>query len=180
MVHDSHSAFAECFIRDQHRVYRYILTLVPVRSDAEELFQQTSLTLWKQWDQYDASRPFVPWACGIAHNHIRNFLRTHKEDRRVYLSEDLMQQVAAARLACEDTLDQRRAALDDCLDKLDASQRRLLQRCYESDQPLGDIAAQRGQTPNALYKTLRRLRRALHDCINRALALETGASGGAR
>lgn len=174
-THDPHSAFAERFIRDQHRIYRYILTLVPVRADAEELFQQTSLTLWKQWERFDPTRPFVPWACAIAHNHIRNHLRTRKDHRRVYLSDELMQQVAATRLACEDHLDRRRAALDGCLDKLDAAQRRLLEACYESDQPLNAIAQRRGQTANALYKTLRRIRRALHECIERALAQEGGA-----
>lgn len=171
-----HALFVERYVRDQNRVYRYILTLVPNRTEAEELFQQTSLTLWQLWREYDAARPFVPWACAIAHNHIRNFFRTYKGDRNIHLSDKVMDQVAAVRLASEDELEDRRAALTHCISKLDEAQRRLLERCYEASEPIAHVAEQSGMSANALYKLLGRIRRALHECINRTLDAREGSA----
>src|SRR3954451_13479307 len=112
-----HDQFVERFVRSQDRIYAYVVTLLPNRADAEEVFQQTCLALWKKWDQFDPARDFVAWACGMAHYEVRNFLR--RPDRgRVYLSEDALSEVAEARLDAHDALEDRRRALQKCLDGL--------------------------------------------------------------
>ncbi len=168
-----HEQFVERFVRSQDRIYAYVGMLLPNRTDAEEVFQQTSLVLWKKWQQFDASRDFVTWACGIAHNEVRNFLRKHHKDSgRVCLSEEVLATVAQARLELHDVLDARRQALRHCLDRLEPDNRDLLERCYAGKDSIKTIAQGRGQPPNAVYMVLKRLRRALFDCINRTLAAE--------
>jgi RNA polymerase sigma-70 factor (ECF subfamily) len=167
-----HDQFVERFVRSQDRIYAYVATLLPNRTDAEEVFQQTSLVLWKKWQQFDPSRDFVAWACGIAHHEVRNFLRKHKDKGRVFLSEDVLAQVAQARLEAHDVLEARRQALLRCLDRLEPGNRALLERCYAGKDSIKAIAEGLGQRPNVLYMTLKRLRRALFDCINRTLAAE--------
>ena len=54
-----HDQFVERFVRSQDRIYAYVVTLLPNRADAEEVFQQTSLALWKKWRQFDPGRDFV-------------------------------------------------------------------------------------------------------------------------
>jgi RNA polymerase sigma-70 factor (ECF subfamily) len=163
-----HEEFGELFVRNQNRIYRYICSVIPNRADAEELFQQTNLTLWKTWDRYDPSREFVPWACGIAHNHIRNFLRK-KQHKQVVLSQEIIEQLTHTRMENDELLEQRKQALAGCLKKLSPPQRDLIARCYASDQTIKQAAKTSGQTPNAIYKRLRRIRAALHDCISRSL-----------
>jgi RNA polymerase sigma-70 factor (ECF subfamily) len=165
-----HEQFVERFIRSQDRIYAYVVTMLPNRADAEEVFQQTSLLLWKKWQQFDAERDFVAWACGMAHHEVQNFLRKHGRRGRVYLSDDVLAEVAQTRLDLHDTLEVRRQALVQCLEKLGETQRSVLERCYAGTQSIKTIAAELGQTPNALYMTLKRLRRALFDCVNRAVA----------
>ena len=80
-------------VRNQQRVFAYIVSLVPNRADAEELFQQTCLTLWEHWERYDMSLDFVPWACGIAHNHVRNFLRK-RQNSQTQLDADVLEMLA--------------------------------------------------------------------------------------
>jgi DNA-directed RNA polymerase specialized sigma24 family protein len=75
---DAKRSFAERFLCDQHRLYGYIATLVPSRADAEDIFQETSLLLWEKWCEFDQDRDLMPWACGIAHNVVRNFWRTRQ------------------------------------------------------------------------------------------------------
>jgi len=163
-----HDQFVELYVRNQNRVYRYVVTLVPNRADAEELFQQTNLTLWKLWDRYDPGRDFVRWACGIAHNHIRNFFRK-RENKQVLLSEEIIGQLAQQRLEMEDLLEQRRVALTGCLEKLPERQRSLVERCYGGGQTIKAVAESDGRTPNVVYKLLRRIRALLYDCITEAL-----------
>jgi len=167
-----HDQFVERFVRSQDRIYAYLATLLPNRTDAEEVFQQTSLVLWKKWQQFDPSRDFVAWACGIAHHEVRNFLRKQKDKGRIYLGEDVLAEVAQVRLDLSEVLEARRQALRHCLDQMDQAPRELLEQCYAGKDSIKTIAEGLGQRPNALYMTLKRLRRALFDCINRTLATE--------
>src|SRR5262249_43093597 len=125
-----HDRFVELFVRSQGRIYAYVATLLPNRDDAEEVFQQTSLVLWKKWQQFDPSRDFVRWACGMAHHEVRNFWRKQAPRGRVYLSEDVLAEVAGVRLDLHDVLEARRHALRRCLDRLGKNKRELLERCY--------------------------------------------------
>jgi RNA polymerase sigma-70 factor (ECF subfamily) len=165
-----HAQFAELFVRNQNRVYRYIVSLIPDRAQAEDLFQQTSLTLWETWERYDAQLDFVRWACGIAHNHVRNHFR--KRQGPLALSDDVLDRLGRRRLEQDDVLEDRRRLLASCLAELDGRHRGLIDRAYGGGGTMEDLARQEGQTPNALYKLLRRLRSALHDCVSRKLALE--------
>jgi RNA polymerase sigma-70 factor, ECF subfamily len=167
-----HDQFVERFVRSQDRIYAYVAMLLPNRADAEEVFQQTSLVLWKKWQQFDLNRDFVAWACGMAHHEVRNFLRKQKDRGRVYLSEEVLAHVAQVRLDSHDVLEARRHALLYCLDRLGQGKRELLERCYAGKDSIKTIAENLGQRPNVLYMTLKRLRRALFDCINRTLAAE--------
>jgi RNA polymerase sigma-70 factor (ECF subfamily) len=167
-----HDQFVERFVRSQDRIYAYVATLLPNRADAEEVFQQTSLVLWKKWQQFDASRDFVRWACGIAHYEVSAFRRKHADRKRVYLRDEVLAQVAQVRLESLDLLEARRLALRQCLDQLKPRSRQLLERCYAGKDSIKRIAADLGRRPNVLYMILKRLRRALFECINRTLAAE--------
>lgn len=185
MERQRHDRFAGLFVRNQNRVYRYLLTLVPNRSDAEELFQQTNLTLWETWERFEpqvteagetisaqaAEDQFVRWACGIAHNHVRNFVRK-KQTHQLLVDESVLEHLGEWRLANEDLLEHRRQALGGCLEKLPAAWRTLVERIYAGADTVQGAAAASQQTPNAVYKTLNRIRSALYDCINRQLAAE--------
>jgi RNA polymerase sigma-70 factor (ECF subfamily) len=167
-----HDQFVERFVRFQGRIYAYVVTLLPNRADAEEVFQQTSLILWKKWQQFDPNGDFLRWACGVAHHEVQNFLRKHNLRGQVYLSEEVLADVAQVRLDQHDLLEARRRALRSCLDRLKQSRRELLERCYAGTDSIKTIAENLGQSPNMLYMTLKRLRRALFDCISRTLAAE--------
>ena len=167
-----HDQFVERFVRSQDRIYAYVATLLPNRADAEEVFQQISLLLWKKWQQFDPDRDFVAWACGMVHHEVRNFLRKHRDRGRVYLSEDVLAEVGHVRLELHDVLESRRQALQRCLDQLGSQNRSLLERCYAGQNSIKDVAADLGKRPNMVYMMLKRLRRILFDCINRTMNAE--------
>lgn len=169
----AHQSFAELFINAQGRIYRYILTLVPNAADAEDIFQQTSLTLWEKWDQFDSSSPFMPWACGIARNHIRNHIRKlMRQGKPVALSEKLIDRISDIRIESDSILENRRGALADCLDRLSQKHRQLLNQRYDAGESIESVADSFGLSVEATYKAIQRIRHSLFDCINGANAQE--------
>jgi RNA polymerase sigma-70 factor, ECF subfamily len=159
-----HERFARTFLQYQGRVYGQIVTLLPNRHDAEDVFQQTSLILWKKWDQFEPDQDFLAWACGVARNEVRNFLR-HRGRDRVVLSDKLMNDLADLRLQEQPLLEERRSLLARCMKKLSFLARELIERCYQGEESIGAIARQFRTTPNALYLRLRRIRRELMECV---------------
>ena len=81
MASSSTNRFNEVFLRHQGGVFAYVLTLVPDRNDAEDVYQQTCLALLEKQAEYDPQREFFPWACGFAFNEVRRFRRAHGRER---------------------------------------------------------------------------------------------------
>ncbi|MCS6852839.1 MAG: sigma-70 family RNA polymerase sigma factor [Gemmataceae bacterium] len=158
------------FLAHQHRIYRFILSLVPRWSDAEDLFQQTCLTIWQKVGEFDRERDFVRWACGIAHNHVRNFLR--QDRRRPVLDDEVLEQLADRRLQEGGYFDDLHRALAECVQGLPAAQRQLVEDCYGSGLTIREVARRQRRTPNVVYKLLRQVRQALYECVTRRVAWE--------
>src|SRR3954470_18998801 len=69
----------------QAEILRYILALVPEVNEAQEILQETAVALWRKFDQYDLSEPFVPLACRFAFNHVLKH-RARKSRQARFLS----------------------------------------------------------------------------------------------
>ena len=49
---DHDPSFVALFVKNQRRIYGYILTLVPDCNEADDLFQQTSMVLWEKSGEF--------------------------------------------------------------------------------------------------------------------------------
>ena len=169
-VQASQGDFVAQLIRHQRRIYAFIGSLVHHQADVEDLHQQTCLILWKKHAQFDASREFFPWACGIAKHEVFNWLRKRDQRGRVYLSEQILAEIAEEHLRTEAEGDARRLMLDNCLAKLHDRQRTLLRLCYEGNDSIKNIAAGMRISQGALTMRLQRIKQAVLKCIQAALA----------
>ena len=164
--------FIEHFVPCQSRLYRFIAMLVANRADAEDLFQKTALTSWHVRGSFDRQREFFPWLCGIARNHVRHYYSSQRT-AVVRLDPEVIDQLAQKQIE-EDTLERKRQhILTRCMEKLPARQKDLVEEYYGIQQTIKAFAESRGQTPDAVYKTLQRIRAALFDCIQRNMAEAT-------
>src|SRR5262245_65327562 len=110
--------FAEHLHQDQTRLYGYIHSLVRDLNDADDLFQQTTLILWKKFGEFNRRASFFAWACGIARLEVANFLRSRGR-QRLYFSDDLsLLLVEAQAEMVSEEMDDRRGALARCVEKL--------------------------------------------------------------
>lgn len=161
-----HQRFTELFLTHQNRIYRFICAMVPNGTDVDEIFQQTSLTLWEKWESFDLDREFLPWAFGFARNHACNYVRKQvRRGEKVSLSPELMATLAAEYESRSDELQVRRQALRGCLAKLREDQRRLLEARYNCAASMESVAADAGMSVAAAYKAISRIRKSLRGCV---------------
>lgn len=168
---DPHRTFLDLYTTHQRQLYAYIVTLTPNRTDAEEIFSQTTLVLWEKWSTFDPTRNFLSWACGVARFEVLKY-RDKPERRWAGLDEHVIALISADRDRLQDTLDRRGKILIRCMERLRDWQRKLLETCYAGTTSIAEIARQFGKTPNAMSSRLRRIRQSLHDCVDRTLQSE--------
>ena len=156
--------FLPLWTQHQRRIYAYIYTLIPNRSDAEDLLQETSITLWEKFEEFEPGTDFVAWACQVAYWKIRNARRKYARSPIIH-DDDLLQALSEKAIATRHELDRRHEALSHCLEKLTDRDRALVMSRYESDATVKDVAQRTGRTVEAAYKALSRIRQSLLDCV---------------
>ncbi len=166
-------AFLKEFALHHDRLFAYLFSLLPHRPDAEDVFQRASLILWQKFDQWEPGSDFLAWACGVAFYEARNFIRVASRDR-LRFGETLLETLAKERTATLKRRDERVAALQECLQKLDQGERELLQRAYVDEESIRELARRDGRAAQTLYNRLNLVRKRLLQCAD----LRTGLEGG--
>lgn len=169
-----HDDFLRLLLKSEREVLRYVMVIVPQVADAQEIFQETAIALWKQIDKYDPSKPFTPWACRFAANKAKEHLRRTGRWNG-FLNEDIASVLLARREELAPDLDQRVVPLRDCLGELPKSNRVLIEKYYFHQSSVEKAASEVGRSITATYKALQRIRTALMECINGKLT-SPGAS----
>ncbi|HVE39283.1 MAG TPA: sigma-70 family RNA polymerase sigma factor [Planctomycetota bacterium] len=158
-------AFLKEFASQHDRLFAYLFSLLPHRPDAEDVFQRTSLVLWQKFDQWEPGSDFLAWACSVAFYEARNFIRVASRDR-LRFGEALLESLAKERAASLRRRDDRVAALQECLKKLDHAERELLQRAYVDQESIRELARRDGQAAQTLYNRLNLIRKRLLLCVD--------------
>ncbi len=165
-------AFARLFAKHDRWLFSYLVTLLSSPAHAEEVFQEVCVVLWREHETFELGTDFVKWVAVVAHNQVRKFRRQHR--RNLYqLSDEACERIAAATIERANLFEFRRDALRDCLGKLSPEDRQLIQLCYDdSTLSIKSTANRMGRPVNTVYKALNRIRRVLHECIDRSLTRE--------
>ena len=166
----NHERIVGLLVRHQEQLYRYIFALLPDATEAWDVLQEASMAIVRKADDYDADRPFLPWAYRFAL--LTTFDWKRKQKKTISLSDELLEQLATEGAQQEDELIARLAALDHCLQKLPLKQRDLVRMRYDSDETMEKIARLQEVSLRTLYRRLDSIREWLHDCINGRLATE--------
>ena len=170
---DTSTAFARLLTDSQAKLYAFVFAQVPDAHQANDVFQETNRVLWEQAASFDHAREFLPWAFAVARNQIRAARQKARRDRLAF-DDDTVARIADRMSTRAQALDERQLALAQCLQRLSAKQRSLLERRYGRDESVHEIATRLEQSANAVAVTLFRLRKTLSACIRGAMS--TGAT----
>lgn len=161
--------FAQLLSRCERELFSYILALVWNVQDAEDLYQQTAMTLWTKFQNYEPRTDFSHWAFATARLLTSNFQRTRRRYAK-FLTPDLAATLAErqARLP-KNEIDSLPDSLAECMDRLGQRDRQLVELCYGEEQTTQQIAESLGRPVPSIYNSLSRIRHSLFDCIRRAV-----------
>ena len=149
---------------NQDDLFRYVFSLLPHNEDARDVLQEALMAITDKFDEYDSSRPFLPWACKFAYNKVLQHRDQNPRRVRFFVTE-VLELLAVDRDAQAHVLQSRLAALDDCMDKLPPADRALLRGRYFAKRPFNDLGVQFRQSQRTLLRNLQRLRRWLNECV---------------
>ena len=164
--------FVQLMTESQSRLYAYILAILPDSAAARDVLSETNMKLWRKWTEFDAERDFATWAFKFAYFEVLSYQKRSRSDRHIFDGE-LLSDLADNAAFASRNVNEKLAAMENCIEKLPATDRQLVTMRYQSQMAVLDIAERRGKTPNAISHALFRIRTVLADCIQRTLGLET-------
>jgi RNA polymerase sigma-70 factor, ECF subfamily len=164
-------SFVELMTRNQLRLRSFILTLVRDAPAADDVFQESSLVMWRKRQDFDFSKDFFRWACGVALLEVLQYRRKADTDRLLF-DEDLVQALAVDYVEHVEVWDLQRSALRGCIQKLSSNDKWLLDARYLSGLKTAQIAQQLSRPLSTVYSSLSRIREALFRCVHTTIAQE--------
>src|SRR5690606_24419742 len=136
-----------------------------------DVFQETCIALWANFEQFEQGTNFGAWASRVAHHRSLNFLRS-KRRGKMQFSDSLLSQLIDVPVEPYELHELRLAALATCRQQLSAADQELLVACYGSGAKIQDIAREIKRPSQSVYNSLARIRRALHHCVEKRLSRE--------
>jgi RNA polymerase sigma-70 factor (ECF subfamily) len=161
-------AFVQLLLRERVRILAIAVAITGDPHTAEDVFQQVVTAALQAKSAFREKEHVLAWALRTARHRALNAAR----DRRftvlppevLDLLEGSWDDPAGAPLS--DTA----AALANCMKRLSASARRLLQFRYDEGLTAAAISDRTGRTPDAIYQNLARIHRALRECVEQSLS----------
>ncbi len=167
-------AVQRLFLQHSARLRAFLHALVLDRGAAEDLFQETFLTVTRKAEEFHSDGDFLAWARGIARLNVLEYFRKNSRQPRL-IGEDMLEALAVAAGDSDDTWEERRSALAGCIQELAPRARQILEMRYaETPVSSPEIARRLAWTVGAVHVALTRARKFLRECTRRRLAAGEG------
>jgi RNA polymerase sigma-70 factor, ECF subfamily len=144
----------------------FLRALVRDRHLADDVVQETFLTVLRKAGDFEPGTNFPRWACSVARLKVMEAHRREK-GRLVFLSDEAIEALAGS--VEGPVTDVRTEVLESCIAELPPSMQRAIELRYLGEHKPGEIARITGWTAEAVYVGLSRARSLLRDCVARKL-----------
>ena len=82
---DRSEEFISLFAANQRRIYGFVATMVPRASDVDDVFQEVSMNLWRNFDEFESGTNFAAWAFSFARFGVLKYYdKQSRSDRFVF------------------------------------------------------------------------------------------------
>ena len=151
------------FVRHENLIRAFVRSLQPSLSDADDVMQETFLTISRKASSFEPGTNFLAWACGIARLKV---LENFRQNKRSNVLADTAIIALAEDAPTPELLIERELALEACIEKLAPRMRDLLWRRYSRRQSSVEMADATGMSSTAVRVALSKTRAMLRDCIH--------------
>lgn len=161
-------ALQRLFVAQAPALRAWLLGVVPDQALADDLVQETFLTVIKKFEEFQPGSNFRAWMFAIARYKLLEACRHHAA-RAVTLEPEAMELLIGNQPELPVHPDDRLNCLEICLEKLPHRARELIDLRYFGGLRPPDIAARLAWTLNSVNVALSRARVMLRDCIEGTL-----------
>lgn len=158
--------------RHQRRLRGLVRCLLFDPRDVEDVWQDTNVLLLRKAHEFQLGTDFWAWASAVARYQVLTHCKLLGRDRLAF-DLDLIAMIAAETEQLGESIDERRDALQLCLEKLPGPQRQLLEMRYGAGTSLEEVAGKLERPVGSIRQTLYRIREALLACIERRINLDS-------
>lgn len=166
---DKKEQFFKLFLKNNKKLFSFIVSCIPNYADAEDILQETASVLWTKFDDFEPGSNFYAWAKQIVRYKVSYYYR-QKKDIWKFDNDVLENIIDANEFMTEKSIDQRMMALQGCLGKMDSRDIHLIKIRYQQGTPVRQIAQKTNLSVSLLYKRLACIYVILKDCITQTLA----------
>ena len=160
-------------LKHQRAMFAYIFSIIPNKSNADDILQETCLTIHEKFDDFEEDSNFLLWANRIAYWKIRE-ARLKFARSKVVFDERVVEVLNDTANELINEEDERHEALANCLQKLKDRDRQMIKIRYEPDGGVEEAAKVSNRSLAATYKALYRVKDALFQCINNQTSKSEG------
>lgn len=162
--------FLTLLAEHESQLMGFLCAISPNYQDAEDLMQQTVLTMWRKFSQFQSGSSFVAWGCQIGRYKAMNMLTSR---RLAPLDDDIIESLLVTVERQEPEIRHaRRRALSGCLQRLAKEDRELIEAAYTENRPIKQLAQEIGRSAGGVYNSLSRIRSCLFRCVQATLSQE--------
>jgi RNA polymerase sigma-70 factor, ECF subfamily len=168
---ESYQRFIKLYLANERRIYGYVRALIANWSDVNDIIQETASVMWSKFGEFKEGTNFSAWALKIAHFQVLNYCKIRQKDK-IYFSERAIEQLSDHITRKDENAEERLNILKQCLQKLQAGERDLIQMRYEPGATTKSVSQKLGKEPHILYKLYDKIHVKLLFCIRRTLSEE--------
>ena len=154
------------FVEHHMRIKGFVFALLPDFALADDVVQETFLTITRKAHKFELGTDFLKWACSIARFKVMEARRTVAKGV-LTLSDSAVEMLASEPAAMADDL--RTDHLKKCLARLSPKAREVINLRYHEEQSPAQIAERLGWSAESAYSVLSRTRTFLRECIQQRM-----------
>lgn len=149
----------------QGRIFAYILSRWPNKSDAEDIMQETISILWKKFDTYEPGTEFHSWAFAVVKFVLMNYSKKNKNNH-IQFSEQTLEVLEEQSEKHLKSYNSQIDILRTCIGKLPAKEMKIIKLKYEVGLSTHKIANTFGISSRTFYRVLSKIHNSLIKCMN--------------
>lgn len=167
--------FTQLWTDTQQSVSHYVSSLIRDPWAVRDIVQNTSLALLRKFPEYDDSKPFLPWALGVAKFEVLGYRRDAARDRMVcdsvFLDRYTKVWAEVAPLMSHEV-----EALRHCFSELASRPRTLIKLRYAEGETSEAIASKLELSAENVRAILKRTRDVLRRCVESKVRTQGGSA----
>lgn len=154
-----------------NRVYAYSYRRLRNHSDAEEVTQETFMTVFRSISNFRGQSTLLSWIFGVARNLSNNSLRRFQGQREKFESvspDHFAPNSSIGNAAPDDELNMRRYvdAIRSEMEELPTWQRRIFEMRHLENMSISEISAQTQRSSDAVRSSLYRMKRMIFEAVD--------------